>query len=70
MTKRTERAKAVKAWGLIDEDDALMPYGNGYQFQYPVFPTKKEAMEYKKVIDWRYTKIVRVEIREVSNGTK
>jgi hypothetical protein len=44
--------KTVKAWAVLVREEnprstELRPVGNGKQFQYPVFFTRKEATEYK-----------------------
>ena len=37
--------KKIKAWGVVDRC-GLEAVGNGKQYQYPIFPTRKEAKEY------------------------
>ena len=46
------KIKPIKAWAVlisknqIDAKGELHPIGNGTQFQFPIFPTKKEARSY------------------------
>lgn len=46
-----------------DHPASLWPYGNGAQFQYPIFQTRKEAQTWKNEAKWERGKIVRVEIK-------
>ena len=52
QSKSPKAIKPVKAWGVlvskkqIDAGGQFLPFGNGAQFQYPVFPTKKQALSW------------------------
>ena len=49
---KPKKIKAVKAWAVlisknqIDNGGEFLPIGNGWQFQFPIFPTIKEAKSY------------------------
>jgi len=63
MTKQTIRAWAVltpKDWE--EEPDELCPYGNGAQFQLPVFDKRAEAANWKAESAWDRGRLVRVVI--------
>jgi len=63
--------KKIKAWAVLtpkdweEHPDSLRAYGNGAQFQLPIFETRKEAQEWKAEAEWDRGRIVRVVI-EVS----
>jgi len=47
--------KPVYAWAVLSagrRTSQLTPYGNGSQFQYPIFSTRKEAKAWKDEADW------------------
>ncbi len=46
MSKPT---KPVKAWAVVqaDEDNRLAPYGNGLEWQFPVFLTRDECRAWR-----------------------
>ena len=40
------KSKKIKAWAVLYE--GIWPIGNGNQWQYPIFPTRKAALEYRR----------------------
>lgn len=57
--------KSVIGWGITDGD--FRPFGNGKQFQYPIFYTKKEAVEYRREnVTWLSTSIIKVRITPIT----
>ena len=46
--KQTKNKRVVKAWAAFIHGKPLRfdPVGNGTQFQYPLFPTRREAKEF------------------------
>jgi len=37
-----------KAWAIFDKEDRMVVFmGNGYEFQAAIFPTRKEAREFR-----------------------
>ncbi len=43
--------KSIKGWAYLIQEDAeyrLAPWGNGNQWQYPIFPSRKEAREWNR----------------------
>lgn len=65
----------MKAWAVLtagDEwmpgkgrsgRDELIPFGNGSQFQYPIFHSRKEALEWRKEDPFMRGRIVRCEVK-------
>lgn len=50
---KSPKKRTIKAWGVLSSEVwvgsiKLCPVGNGKQFQYPIFFTKKDAFEYRK----------------------
>lgn len=37
----------ITVWAVLGSEGMLVPFGNGKQFQYPIFHSKKEAMEWR-----------------------
>lgn len=57
----------LKVWAVLtpkdwDLPDTLRPYGNGSQFQFPVFESRREAAKWKAESPWDRGRIVRVAI--------
>lgn len=70
--KKTKRMKPVKAWAVLFADEyAGMPFtldlwGNGNEFQYPVFGSKKEAIMWWERMNYGLKfRIIRVSIEEI-----
>lgn len=62
-----KKSKVVKAWAVTKFNKRIYPYGNGKQFQYPIFFTRKEANQFKhEQVDFESLEILCVEIREVT----
>jgi len=60
---------AKRAWACVWPDEGLRPCGNGAQWQYPIFWTKREAASWKREsAERRPCHIARVEVREVPRG--
>lgn len=57
-------AKPVKAWAVM-LPEGLRPYGNGEQFQLPVFHSRKEAIEWMRAATPEPERIARVQITEI-----
>jgi len=64
--------KPVRGWAVLspqtweENPGELTAYGNGAQFQFPIFPTRKEAVTWKAESTWDRGRIVRVQITEVA----
>ena len=52
----------IKAWAVLTPGETITPYGNGAQFQYPIFGTREEARSWKAEDSYGRGKIVRVYI--------
>lgn len=60
---RTKR-KPVKAWAAYFKNGELAPFGNGKQWQFPIFPSRKEARDWVTDALPKPIRIVRVIISE------
>lgn len=60
---RTKR-KPVKAWAATFNNGELAAFGNGKQWQFPIFPTRKEARDWVADALPKPIRIVRVTIAE------
>lgn len=57
----------MKAWAVLtpkdwEHPDQLRPYGNGAQYQYPIFHSRAEALDWKRS-GWGHGRVVRVTVR-------
>ncbi len=71
MTKRT-----IRAWAVLTPEmggrgpcDYLKPWGNGDEFQYPLFPKRKEALAWEHRNTPYKDHVVRVTIQIETKGT-
>lgn len=67
--------KPIKAWAALSTDErvvSLVPWGNGSPYQFPVFPTRKDARGWRDEDTYRKftVRLVRVEICEVQPRLK
>jgi len=54
----------VTAWAVLFHGE-LGPWGNGHQFQYPIFFTRREAREWQRGHSWcGMTSIIRVIVKQ------
>ena len=65
----------IKAWAVLvpqtsdDQPGQLIPYGNGEQWQYPIFFNRREARAWRNKEPWARGSVVQVEI-QVKRGTR
>ena len=64
------KPRSVKAWGVRNEKERFVAYGNGAQFQFPIFPTRKAAKAWQQESPWDRGElsIVRVTISGADAG--
>ena len=61
-SKSRRAAKSVKVWACLT-DGELTPYGNGAQWQYPLFIHRRDAIDWRKEsYDRADCRIVRVNV--------
>ncbi len=58
----------VRAWAVQNSEGRLVAYGNGGQWQLPIFPTRKEAKAWQKESPWDRGKIVSVVVDPKGNA--
>lgn len=67
-------ATVIKAWGVLShprfKKARLTTWGNGFQFQYPIFATRTEAAAWRDEDAFQRGKLTRVEIRIVEAKKK
>ena len=60
------KMKLVKGYAFVNEKDSLEAWGNGQEFQLPIFHARAEALSWKRNTALSVpVKLIRVEIREI-----
>lgn len=54
--------KKIDAWAVLSKHGRLVPYGNGNQYQYPIFKTLTEANDWRKESTYNRGEVIMVEI--------
>lgn len=64
--------RTIQAWACLSKPGHnLISYGNGHQFQYPIFYTRREARDWVNTLcgnPGQVTRIVKVKISARSTG--